>query len=56
MVFVQLANEEMPEVIIADEGNADFAIGMANEKISTAHFLGRFPIAERCFSGSAGDR
>jgi hypothetical protein len=30
--FVQLANEEMPEVINADEGNADFAIGLANEK------------------------
>jgi hypothetical protein len=29
---VQLANEEMPEIITADEGNGDTAIGMANEQ------------------------
>ncbi len=30
--FVQLADEEMPYILIADEGNADVAIGMANEQ------------------------
>jgi dipeptidyl aminopeptidase/acylaminoacyl peptidase len=30
--FVQLANEEMPEIITADEGNSDTAIGMVNEQ------------------------
>lgn len=30
--FVQLADEEVPYIMTADEGNSDFAIGMANEQ------------------------
>jgi dipeptidyl aminopeptidase/acylaminoacyl peptidase len=47
--FVQLANEEMPEVINADEGNADFAIGMANEKYEQLISWEGFPMRNDVF-------